>query len=394
MHIAHVIQYIGKDFGGPVAGMAAMTAGLAARGHQVHVYATHRGHEGDVISLAPGVQGHVCRDVTLGIFRRSATLWKELNIADCSIIHSHGLWGDPNRCAASIAKRKGIPHVLSTCGMLEPHCLRRSHWKKLVVQLLFQNRALSEVGCLMANSEMEYRDIRAYGLTNPVALIPNPVFGPETVGNPITPETLQERFLLDRDKRILLFLGRIHPVKGVHRLIEAWCRLDEFHNSWNLIIAGPDEGGFQSVLEEALIKAGCSASVRFTGSLDDRWKWGMLQYANLFVMPSDAENFGIAIVEALQAGLPVITTTRTPWRVLHDRQAGWVVEPETECLARVLQEAMAIDEQSLKIMGARGKSLGGNYAPEPIATQLATVYDWLLERRDQPSCVRTMPTFI
>ncbi len=387
MHIAHVIQYIGKDFGGPVAGLAAMTAGLASLGRQVEVYAAHRPCEGEMVTLAPGIKGNICQDVTLGILRHSALLWKLLQGADCSLIHSHGLWGDPNRCAATVARRKKIPHLLGTSGMLEPNALRRARWKKLIVRNLFQDRALWEADCLLANSEKEYQDIRAYGLTNPVALIPNPVFGPESVTNPVTTREVRGRLPVGR-RRTLLYLGRIHPVKGVHRLAEAWCRIPEFHDCWNLIIAGPDEGGFQATIEEILRKGGCATSVTFTGSLDDRWKWGVLRQADLFVMPSDYENFGIAIVEALLAGVPVIATTRTPWGILRDRQAGWVVEPETDALTTVLREALATDGDMLLEMGVRGEAIGGNFAPDVIALQLVEVYDWLLGRGDRPGSVR------
>jgi glycosyltransferase involved in cell wall biosynthesis len=177
-------------------------------------------------------------------------------------------------------------------------------------------------------------------------------------------------------------------VKGVHRLAAAWCQLAAYHDSWNLIIAGPDERGFQATIEEIIRKAGCAASVHFTGALDDRWKWGLLQHADLFVMPSDYENFGIAIVEALLAGLPVITTTRTPWAVLRDQQAGWLVEADTDALTGALREALETDARSLKEMGARGQSIGKNYAPEVIAAQLVSVYEWLLGRGDRPGCVR------
>ena len=390
MHIAHVIQYIGKDFGGPVAGMAAMVAGLSALGREIEVYATHRSHEGQIMPLAEGISSHVFQDVSLGILRHSALLWKSLEDASCSIIHSHGLWGDPNRCAATLARRKGIPHIIGTAGMLEPNALHRSRWKKLIVQLLFQNQALREAHCLIANSEKEYLDIRAYGLANPVALIPNPVFSPDTVSNPVSSEDVRTKFPIGSDKRTLVFLGRIHPVKGVHRLAEAWCQLASYHDSWNLIIAGPDEGGFQATIEDILGKGGGASSVHFTGSLDDRWKWGLLRHADLFIMPSDFENFGIAIVEALLAGLPVIATTRTPWQVLCDRQAGWLVEPETAALTDTLRKALSMDEKILQEMGARGKLIGKGFAPEPIAAQLIAVYDWLLGRGDRPECVKTL----
>ena len=388
MSIAHVIQYIGKNFGGPVVSMAALTTGLSILNVEVEVYSTHRQSEGEVVPLAPNVKTSICRDVALGSFRYSRSLWTALDATDCSLIHSHGLWGDPNRCAAAIARRKGIPHLLGPCGMLEPNALQRSYWKKFLVKVLFQDKALREAACLLAKSEKECQDIRTYGLTNPVALIPNPVFGPETVLNPVSPEEVRRKFPFREGKRNLLYLGRIHPVKGIRRLAEAWCRSSEFHDSWNLIIAGPDEGGFQSNIEDIIRKGGCADSVTFTGSLDDRWKWGVLRESDLFVMPSDYENFGIAIVEALLAGVPVIATTRTPWRVLQEKNAGWMVEPETDALVDVLTEALAKDGHTLQEMGGRGQVIGKGFAPDAIAAQLVAVYDWLLGRGRRPGCVK------
>jgi glycosyltransferase involved in cell wall biosynthesis len=389
MFIAHVIQYIGKDFGGPVAGMAAMAAGVAELGHQVELFATHRQGDGEIINLAPGIIPHVCRDVSLGSLRHSPSLWDALKSAPCSLIHSHGLWGDPNRCAADMARSKKVPHVIGPCGLLGPVALRRSRWKKNIVRLLFQDKALHDAACLMANSDNEYRDFRSYGLVNPVAMVPNPVAGPETVINPVTVADFRSRFAINPEKKLLVFLGRIHPTKGVRRLVSIWSTLSEFHEEWHLIIAGPDEGNYQAVVQDDLEKLGCSATVSFPGPLDDRWKWGLLEAAELFVMPSKYENFGIAIVEALLAGVPVVTTSGTPWRSLVKHGAGWHVDHTRKVLGAALAEAMALSDETRHEMGARGQLLGKTFSVETIAVKLLALYRWLLDGGECPDFVET-----
>ncbi len=389
MRIAHVIQYIGKEFGGPVAGVAAMTGGLAALGQQVELFTTHRKHEGEIIDLAPEITAYVCRDVSLGTLRHSPSLWEAVKASSCSLIHSHGLWGDPNRCAADMARRKNVPHIIGPCGLLGPVALRRSRWKKRIVQLLFQDQALHGAACLLANSGNEYLDFRSYGLGNPVAVIPNPVAGPQFMVNPVTGAEFRRRFSLDPTKKLLVFLGRIHPTKGVRRLVKTWGTLSEFHDEWHLVIAGPDEGNYRSMVASDLGKLGCAPTVSFPGPLDDRWKWGLLQAAELFVMPSKYENFGIAIVEALLAGVPVVTTTGTPWRSLVDHGAGWHVDHAVQVLGAALAEAMTLTDEARREMGLRGELLGRSFSVETIALKLLTLYRWLLDGGERPDFVET-----
>ena len=124
-------------------------------------------------------------------------------------------------------------------------------------------------------------------------------------------------------------------MKGLERLIAAWSKLSAIHADWLLVLAGPDEGGYGARLRAQIEQAGCNSSVAFTGPLSDATKWAALECASLFVMPSDFENFGLAIVEAMRCGLPVITTTGTPWEELGTAGAGWWVEPGVEVWQRL-----------------------------------------------------------
>ena len=214
-------------------------------------------------------------------------------------------------------------------------------------------------------------------------------------------------------RRIVLFLGRLHPVKGVGRLVEAWTRIQiekaesreqgltqktevggqwsvvsgQWSGLWQLVLAGPDEAGMRPGLEAALRAAGCAESVIFTGELDETRKWEALMAADLFVMPSDFENFGNAIVEALSCGVPVITTTGTPWKELPAAGAGWCVEPTVEAVREALGAAMAMTDGARQEMGRRATALAAKFSPERAGADLIQVYEWLLGKGPKPGCV-------
>jgi glycosyltransferase involved in cell wall biosynthesis len=157
---------------------------------------------------------------------------------------------------------------------------------------------------------------------------------------------------------------------------------------WVLVLAGPDEGGHRRVLETLVAELGCQSSVIFAGELNDQQKWAALEAADLFVMPSDFENFGNAIVEAMSCAVPILTTTGTPWQELPAAGAGWWVEPTVEELIRALRTAVGMSDEQRRAMGRRAFQLAEQFRPERIAEDLISVYQWLLARGAQPNCVK------
>lgn len=388
MKVAHLIPYLGRGQGGPVFGMAAYTAGLAGAGCEVEVFSVHRKADGDPISLDPRVRTTISQRPSWGAFRRCEELWQVSQSTGFAVIHSHGLWTDVSRLAGALARRQQLPHILAPCGMLTPKALRYRWWKKLPVRFWFQTRVLKEAGCLHAKSEKEFEDIRRFGLQNPVAIIANPILLPPQQAR-MPAEEFCRSFRLPAEKGILLYLGRLHPVKGVPRLIQAWAALNKFHADWNLVIAGPDEQSFRREFEMTASKLGCGESVTFTGELDDFTKWGAYAAARVFVMPSDFENFGNSIVEAMLSGLPVVTTTGTPWKQLPAENAGWWIEPTPDALSEALREALEMTQDRRKIMGDNAAALASEFHPQQAANHLIQVYRWLLDRGSSiPACVR------
>ena len=432
--------------GGPVNGMAAYAGLLADGGWSVTVYSSPCEADGECISLDSRVRMVRAPASCRGGFRRSPDLWRQVQAADIGLVHSHGLWTDVHRLAGHLARTRKLPHLLAPCGMLMPGALRYRWWKKVPIRLWFQDRVLREAQCLHAKSQKEYEDIRQFGLRNPVAIIANPIVrpvdsnqpsevegrlhGPRRAGGGGQPTEVEVRLHGPRSpvvsrqepdfsisafsvsgfraspvvpqRRTVLFLGRLHPVKGVERLVEAWAEIQIkkaesrkqksalgplTSDLWSLVIAGPDEAGMRPGLEAALNAAGCGDSVIFTGQLDEQQKWAAYRAADLFVMPSDFENFGNSIVEAMLSGLPVITTTGTPWKELPAQGAGWCVEPTVEAVRDALGAAMAMTDDARQEMGRRAAVLAAKFSPEQAGADLIQVYEWMLGTGPKPGCV-------
>ena len=379
--VCHVLPYLSADYGGPVLAAAGMARGLAIQGWQVQVAGLVQGDERPA-SLFAAERTHAFADSRLGSWRHSARLRDYLDAVDVQVFHSHGLWTDVHRTVAAVARARGIPHVVGPCGMLNPGALRRSRWKKRVVWYGCQRAALRDSACLVGNSPNEVDDILRQGLRTPVALVPNPIL-PEDAG------TVARSTSSGTVRRCaVLYLGRLHPVKGAMRLLDAWGQLTpECRSGWELVLAGPDEGGYRAQLEARVAALGCGSSVLFTGALGQQEKWAALRQAEFLVLPSDFENFGMAAAEAMLAGLPVVATTGTPWRSLPENGAGWWVSPTAEALAAALAEAMALPRAERLAMGERGRRLAQEFTPESVGARLALLYSWVLGRGERPAWV-------
>ncbi len=387
MKVAHFMPFLGRKYGGPVFGVAAYTAGLVEAGCDVELFHVSRDTDGERIRMEPRVKVVPCQSSGGGAFRRCRAFWQTVRLTQDTVIHSHGLWTDIHRLAGTLARRHQLPHLLAPCGMLAAGALQHHWWKKLPVRIWFQTRVLREAACLHAKSEEEFRDLRRFGLQNPVAIIPNPILPPSSDSR-MSAEEFRRVFGLDSGKNILLYMGRLHPVKGVPRLIQAWAELRAFYAGWTLVLAGPDERNFRREFEQLASQRGCGNSVVFSGELDDRAKWGAYAAAHLFVMPSDFENFGNSIVEAMLSGLPVVTTTGTPWKQLPAENAGWWVDPTPEALVTALREALEIPSDRRGLMGGHAAKLASQFHAQQTVRQLLQVYCWMLGQGPAPACVR------
>ncbi len=308
------------------------------------------------------------------------------NGAGAGLLHSHGLWEYQSFLAGKFARRTRTPLIVSTHGMLEPWSIARSHWKKRLIRWLFQNRNLRTARCLHATAAKEAEGIAAFGFGKPIAVIPIGLEMQEYTDS--DPHEALESWPELRGKRVLLFLSRVHPVKGLFNLIEAWAQLVGEFPDWQLVIAGPDEVGHTRQIRAAAQAASLSDRVSFVGPVYGTLKASLLTAADLFVLPTFTENFGIVVAESLAAGVPVITTKGAPWQSIVDYQCGWWIDIGVEPLAEALHAGLALPDDKRQAMARNGlKLVQEQHAWPEISHKMIATYDWLLGLGDRPNCV-------
>ena len=238
MRAVHTVAGLAPEHGGPSYSVPRVCRALTALGVSVDLESVvSPGEAPRRLTEAGFTTTYHRQDMTaapgLGGLRLSGDLRRALETAatGAEVMHSHGLWLAPNLYAARAARHARRPHVISPRGMLGPGALQFSRLKKRAFWRLAQGSAVRSAACLHATSDLELDDIRAFGLTNPVAVIPNGI----DIGAPAAPCSAPER--------VVLSLGRVHPKKGLDRLIRAWALVEADHPAWRLRIVGPAELG-------------------------------------------------------------------------------------------------------------------------------------------------------
>ena len=356
MKILHVVASIQAASGGPAVSVTRLASEQAKLGHEVVLASLNEEHLGPLLP-APGVRlvsqpaGFLATRGRGWSPRFYRAIAQEVRTAD--LVHNHGLWMWPNAYARKAAQAAGIPLVISPRGMLDTWSLRRSHRKKAVAWWLFEAKNLHSAALFHATSDREIENIRGCGLDQPVVMAPNgadlPVLSPRPPR-----EVLERRFPILKGKRWIVFLSRLHPKKGLDALLGAWkkCAPEAM-----LVLAGPDLTGYRPEIERMIHKLGLEASVLLTGELRGAEKNVVLANAEVFVLPSYSENFGLVIAEAMAWARPVITTTATPWAEVAACGAGWWVAPTEAAIASVLAEAWHAPTDQLDAMGRAGRCL-------------------------------------
>jgi glycosyltransferase involved in cell wall biosynthesis len=295
------------------------------------------------------------------------------------LIHNHGLWLMPNVRSGTAAAGGRTPLVISPRGMLAPAALAFSRVRKRAFWALLQGPAVRGASCIHATSEQEYEEIRSFGLANPVAIIANgvdfPELPPEPTGVPAT-------------ERVVLSLGRIHPKKGLARLVHAWSKVEAACPGWRLKIVGPSEAGHYDELR-ALAMAFGLTRVSVEGPIYGDAKTTAYREADVFVLPTLNENFGLTIAEALAAGTPAISTKGAPWGGLESEGCGWWIDHGVEPLAAALAQAMALPREALKAMGDKGREwMVRDFSWDRVAHDMLDVYLWLARGAPPPPTIR------
>jgi glycosyltransferase involved in cell wall biosynthesis len=375
----HVIAGLAAHNGGPSYSVPRLRRALVAGGCAVELMTVKEAAGGPSDIAATAFKHSLGSMPVLAELRLSRDLKRALKATAPSvdIIHNHGLWLMPNVYAGRAAARAGLPLVVSPRGMLAPEALRFSANKKRIFWRFFQEPALVKAAAWHATSQEEAEDIRAMGIKASVGVIPN--------GIDVPCETAQHAGAAQQ--RTVLFLSRLHPKKSLPNLIEAWSSVSTQRPAWHLIIAGPDEGGHRAELE-AQARARGVQHISFMGPIYGPEKDNMLASADLLVLPTKNENFGLAVAEALAAGVPAIVTKGAPWAGLETERCGWWIDHGIEPLKASLLEATALPPTVRQEMGLRGRAwMARDFSWDAIAQQMMSLYSWVCGRGDRPTFV-------
>ena len=399
MRVLHVVLSVSRSFGGPARSVQGLVAALCKRGIDAWIL--------PLDNASPWIRG----------VRKFNQTISNQTIKQFDLVHIHGIWDWRLHKVAVMCRKAGVRYVIAPRGMLEPWSLKQKALKKRIARWLYQDRDLRLAAALHATAESEAEQFRALGFRNPIIVSPNGVNVPEErfQGFKVSKFRGCEGGRGENERRAL-FVSRMHPKKGVLELVESWARIRQSNNQtikqWSCelvyTVNGAEEKTYEQKVKDRILALGMSYKDKdgtihpspssspfafiFTGPLDDTEKWNAYARADLFVLPTYSENFGIVVAEALRAGLPVITTKGTPWAELEERKCGWWVDlpgagkevkvigegEQWNALDDALREAMSLpaassqnilsDDKyhcspsplaftSLKEMGARGHQL-------------------------------------
>ena len=302
----------------------------------------------------------------------------EHEITSNTVIHVHTLWSYPAFIGYKIAKKHKIPLVVSTRGMLYSWALEKSWVVKRIALAVFQKKMLENASAVHITEPGELNVRFNKLLAQTTCVIPNGIDLEEFSNKPES-NRAKEHFDLDVNKKHILFASRIHPKKGLIHLVSSWIALAAEHDLWDLIICGSYEGvdgdfEYYEAIRAMINSAGLESRVKWTGFVAGEDRLYAFAAGDLFVLPSYSENFGNCILEALSAGLPVITTTGTPWKSIVDAGAGWQINLTQNELDITLKQALSLGSTEFLSKGIKAKSLASDFSWTRQARKMADLY--------------------
>ncbi len=304
------------------------------------------------------------------------------------IIQVQSMWDLRYHNMKKIADKYHIPYIVTPRGMLEPWSLSQKKWKKKLALWLYQLKDLKTSVCIFTTAEMEAQNVRKLGVNVPIAVIPNG----------ISTEGYTCRKSMDKVKKQVLFLSRIHEKKGIEILVDVWEQLIPQFPDWNLVIAGNGEEVYINQLKDLVSQKSLNGSVQIIPPVFGEEKLDLYQTSSLFVLPSYSENFGMVIAEAMSCGVPAVTTKFTPWNLLNGNmvsmgvqakeKTGWCIELSKEELEKAMREAMSMSAQELYDMGQKASLLiKENFDYRSVAKKTKDLYCWILGEGNKPNFI-------
>ena len=354
--------------GGPAMSTASSIRGIKALGHIA-----------EIVCSAPYQEESVDKTILLHKVRFSPyhpflTQRALQQLREFDLYHIQGCWLYGGHVLSAFARKTRKPYVITLRGMLYPQALLKGAWKKRFALWLYQANDLKHAACIQATCQEEADYYRQLGFRNPVAVIPNAFELPSELPQPV---------LQDGIFRIG-YLGRIHPRKHIERLLHVLATDVMRQRAAELLIIGSGDQEYEKFLRKEAGRLQLN-NVRFVGFLQGAKKREALRTLSVLAVPSDFENFGNIIPEALVQGIPVVASLGTPWQELEEFQCGRWCSNDVETLTEKLNELACLSPAERSAMGVRGQQLlKERYELSKIAAKLEAMYQWLLGMGKQP----------
>ncbi|MBF6571138.1 MAG: glycosyltransferase [Candidatus Binataceae bacterium] len=391
MRILHIASGLDSRDGGAATACTALCRELARQGHDVTIYTTFlRGRRDNWRHYAGDLRRLTVRafpvlpntyDISLALYRALAE-----SVRTTDVVHIHGIYRFNFIAGVRWSRHYQVPYVVKPHGSLDPFLYRVRRWRKWPLEKLVVASALAHAGAVQFTAEEEMLLAASTGLfradnQKPVfnaVVVPEGVDLNDSSPQPVGPDFAQ-LFPQAAGKRVILFLGRINFKKGLDILAKAYGIVRRVLPDTHLVIAGPDNEGYEATLRRCLAIEGVAPHVTFTGMLTGAAKIAAFKAASVFVLPSYTENFGLVLCEAMQHSLPVVVSNKVNiWREIAAADAGIVVECAPSQVAAAILKLLEKPELA-QAMGERGASLvREQYRIESVAQDMLEVYQRLI----------------
>ena len=381
--ILHITPLVGRmSFGiGPI--VLSLASEQQKLGHEVYIWSYDTPNEARVLEIDYHLRSNTIRSFNVFGPKRfgyslnlERALLREGEMFD--VIHQHGIWTGVSHAVNRWRNRTEHPTIIAPHGSLESYALRISRWKKRLALALYESRNLHHVGCMHALSYQEAKDFRVFGLDAPIAIIPNGI-SKAWMTQHCDSQRFRAKHNIPDKTRIMLFLGRITPIKGLPMLLKAMALRRTLLEGWRLCIAGVDEFEHLREIQRLVDVLKLQRFVQFVGPQFGQDKRDAFAAADIFVLPSHSEGSPVVILEALGAGVPVLTTKASPWEDLVTYRCGWWTDISVNAIADALEHALRRSPAELREMGQRAKELvRERYLWSQIAERTLILYEWLI----------------
>ncbi|MBD2772379.1 glycosyltransferase [Iningainema tapete] len=393
MNILIVIPALGNVYGGPSKSTVELAQTIGSRGVSVDIVATNANGDRTLdVPLHTWIQEKYYRiqyfhywnilDYKLTF---SLTTWLFQNVSNYDLVHTNAIFSYPVLPAYWACKLRKVPYIITPHGMLEPWALAYKSWKKKLYFNLLEKPALQNASAVQMLAYTEAERIQGLNLKTPLVIVSNGIHCSNFEKLPDV-ELFYQHFPQTRNKKLILFLGRIDPKKGLDLLANAFAKVREQFPHTHLIIAGPDNIGFLSTAKSYFVYSNCYEAVTFTGMLTGSIKYAALAAANIYVAPSYSEGFSISVLEGMAAGLPCVMTVACNFPEAALAQAARVVNIDANEIANALIQYLTNPQQALEIGNRARQFIFNHYTWEQIATKMIEVYTKIINQ-ETVNCV-------